>query len=125
MREQDVEELANVFAGTQKAVDLSAGAGDGDAGARPFWGGFRGGAGGWIAFDLVEPIGGLRGDYQAAVVAATVTNSLRGGKGKRLGLDDFLPFGDASTGGAGKRLLLGRRSRMRSRRLWSNRPSHR
>lgn len=49
----------------------------------------------WIAFDLVEPIGGLRGDYQAAVVAATVTNGLRGGKGKRLGLDDFLPFGDA------------------------------
>lgn len=49
----------------------------------------------WIAFDQVEPIGGLRGDYQAAVVAATVTNGLRGGKGKRFVLDDFLPFGDA------------------------------
>ena len=44
----------------------------------------------WMAFDLVDPIGGLRGDIQAAIVASTVANANRG-KGKALKPTDFIP----------------------------------
>ena len=37
----------------------------------------------WMAFDQVDPVGGRRGDYQAAVVASTVANANRG-KGQRV-----------------------------------------
>jgi len=45
----------------------------------------------WMAFDAVEPIGGRRGDVQAAVVASTMANIWRGKDGKALGVQDFLP----------------------------------
>ncbi len=44
----------------------------------------------WMAFDVVEPIGGRRSDYQAAIVASTVANANRG-KGRPLKPDDFIP----------------------------------
>ena len=43
----------------------------------------------WMAFDRVEPIGGRRSDYQAAIIASTVANANRH-KGGRLP-DDFIP----------------------------------
>ena len=45
----------------------------------------------WIAFDIVEPIGGKRGDIQAAIIAATVANANRGKLGKALQPADFIP----------------------------------
>lgn len=44
----------------------------------------------WMAFDRVEPIGGRRSDFQAAIIASTVANSNRG-KGRALKPDDFVP----------------------------------
>jgi hypothetical protein len=44
----------------------------------------------WMAFDLVEPIGGRRSDYQAAIIASTVANANRG-KGRVLQVNDFIP----------------------------------
>jgi hypothetical protein len=44
----------------------------------------------WMAFDLVEPIGGRRSDFQAAIIASTVANVNRG-KGRVLKPDDFIP----------------------------------
>ena len=44
----------------------------------------------WMAFDLVEPIGGRRSDYQAAIIASTVANANRG-KGRAMNPDDFIP----------------------------------
>jgi hypothetical protein len=45
----------------------------------------------WTAFDLVEPIGGRRGDYQAAIVASTVVNVNRRKGGKVAKVSDFVP----------------------------------
>src|SRR5574343_716546 len=45
----------------------------------------------WAAFALEEPIGGRRGDYQAAVVASTIAAVNRRKGGKNLSLDDFVP----------------------------------
>lgn len=44
----------------------------------------------WMAFDRVEPIGGRRSDYQAAIIASTVANANRH-KGRALKPDDFIP----------------------------------
>ena len=44
----------------------------------------------WAAYDKLDPIGGVRGDIQAGIVAATVYNSNRG-KGKVLSAKDFMP----------------------------------
>ncbi len=45
----------------------------------------------WMAFDLVEPIGGRRGDIQAAIVASTIANVNRGKGKKALQPADFIP----------------------------------
>jgi hypothetical protein len=48
----------------------------------------------WMVYEKVAgPLGGRRGDMQAAVVAMTVANVNRG-KGKPARLDDFLPEWD-------------------------------
>ncbi len=46
----------------------------------------------WIAYDSLEPVGALRGDVQAALVAATVANCHRASKSKPFRIADFLPF---------------------------------
>lgn len=58
----------------------------------------------WMAFDRVEPFGALRGDYQAALVAATIANGFRSGKGKRLSVEDFL----LNFGGEAKQAVVDR-----------------
>jgi hypothetical protein len=44
----------------------------------------------WMAFDLVEPIGGKRGDIQAAVVASTIANVNRGRSTRPYEVQDFI-----------------------------------
>ncbi len=44
----------------------------------------------WKAFDLIDPIGGYRGDANAAMVAYTVARS-QSGKKSGLKVTDFLP----------------------------------
>lgn len=46
----------------------------------------------WMIFDRLEPIGGLRGDYQAAVIASTVANVNRGKNRRALKIEDFMLF---------------------------------
>lgn len=46
----------------------------------------------WMAYEQVTgPLGSERGDFQAALLATVVANSLKGKKGRRLRLKDFLP----------------------------------
>lgn len=46
----------------------------------------------WMAFAQIEgPFWDQRGDYQAAIIAATVANALSGRRGKRYKPEDFLP----------------------------------
>lgn len=45
----------------------------------------------WMAFDLVDPIGGRRGDIQAAVVASTLANVWRGKETNAFEIGDFIP----------------------------------
>jgi len=45
----------------------------------------------WMAFDLIEPIGGRRGDVHAGIVASTVANALSG-KNRRFKVEDFIVF---------------------------------
>lgn len=50
----------------------------------------------WQAFDLLSPIGGPRGDWQAAAVAASIFNARLLGTGKEVPVADFLlKFGKA------------------------------
>lgn len=50
----------------------------------------------WAAFDLVEPFGGKRGDFQAGIVAATIHNySGHATKGKSP--FDYMPFYQTAT----------------------------
>ncbi len=45
----------------------------------------------WMAYERVAgPLGGARGDQQAAVVASTVANAMRS-KGRAYKVDDFVP----------------------------------
>ncbi|WP_083828978.1 DUF4035 domain-containing protein [Parafrankia sp. EUN1f] len=45
----------------------------------------------WAAYEQVNgPLGPLRGDYQAALIAATITNMLAGKKAGQKKLNDFL-----------------------------------
>ncbi|WP_076784714.1 phage tail assembly protein T [Parafrankia discariae] len=45
----------------------------------------------WAAYEQVHgPLGPVRGDYQAALIAATITNMLASKKGVRKKLADFL-----------------------------------
>lgn len=56
----------------------------------------------WMAFFRLEgPAGGRRGDYHAALVAATVANVFRGKGGRPLKPEDFLLRFD----GGGRRAL--------------------
>jgi len=45
----------------------------------------------WLAFAGLEPLGDARGDLQAAIIAATVANMLRGKDSKPVGIEDMLP----------------------------------
>ncbi len=47
----------------------------------------------WMAFDRVEPIGGRRGDYQTAMLAALLANIYRDPKAHRrpYAVQDFVP----------------------------------
>lgn len=47
----------------------------------------------WMAYESLEgPLDPLwRGDYQAAVVATTVANAMRGKRGRKARIEDFLP----------------------------------
>lgn len=48
----------------------------------------------WQAYYRMDPWGGARGDYHAAIVACTVANAMRG-KGPPAKLDEFLlKFGE-------------------------------
>lgn len=52
----------------------------------------------WTAFDVVEPIGGRRGDIQAAVVASTVANIWRKQGSSAFEPADFIPDYGAGVG---------------------------
>ena len=47
----------------------------------------------YIAFDQVEPIGDIRSDAAAGVIASTIANCHRS-KGKAFSPIDFMPFAD-------------------------------
>ena len=52
----------------------------------------------WLAFAGLEPLGDARGDLQAAIIAATVANMLRGKDSQPVSIEDMLPhFDDAET----------------------------
>jgi hypothetical protein len=46
----------------------------------------------WVAFYSIDPFGDQRGDLQAAIVAATVSNRLRNKTEKPAQPIDFMPF---------------------------------
>lgn len=46
----------------------------------------------WVAFDAVEPIGGLRGDINAALICTLLANINRKRGSKALKVEDFLLF---------------------------------
>lgn len=52
----------------------------------------------WMAFDRVEPIGELRADFRAGLVAATVANVHRGRGRQAFTPADFMPFLDRRPG---------------------------
>ena len=45
----------------------------------------------WMAFDAIEPIGGARGDIQAAIISATIANGNRARGTKPIPVADFIP----------------------------------
>lgn len=45
----------------------------------------------WLVYDQIEPLGESRGDYQAAIVAATIANVNRSKGQKPYSPADFLP----------------------------------
>lgn len=48
----------------------------------------------WMAFDSLEPIGDLRGDYQAGVIASVVANSTPRKRGAKIFQPaDFMVYG--------------------------------
>lgn len=55
----------------------------------------------WAAFDRLEPIGGRRGDWHAALVATTIANVNRG-KRRPWRLDEFLLFAGRARSAAAK-----------------------
>ena len=46
----------------------------------------------WLAFHRLEPIGGVRGDYQAALIASTIANVHRAKGRPAHKVQDFLMF---------------------------------
>lgn len=46
----------------------------------------------WQAFDRLEPVGEIRGDVRAGIIAAVIANAHRGRKGKAATPADFMPF---------------------------------
>ncbi len=51
----------------------------------------------WQAFDKIEPIGGVRGDWQAASICSTLVNVAaiqRGGKYRSRPVDWLMEYGD-------------------------------
>lgn len=46
----------------------------------------------WTVYDRLEPIGGRRGDFQAALIATTIANVNRGKNRAPYNLRDFLMF---------------------------------
>tara|TARA_Y100000310_G_scaffold345359_1_gene464118 strand:- start:3952 stop:4218 length:267 start_codon:yes stop_codon:yes gene_type:complete len=47
----------------------------------------------WAAYHSIEPIGGMRGDLQAGIVASTIANVNRGKDTKSFSPSDFMPIG--------------------------------
>lgn len=45
----------------------------------------------WIAYNECSPIGEWRADHRAAMVACTMANVMRGKKGRRARMKDFMP----------------------------------
>lgn len=50
----------------------------------------------WCAFDRIEPIGALRGDVQAGVIASTVANVNRGKNTRAYTPADFMLYSKTS-----------------------------
>ena len=49
----------------------------------------------WAAFDKIHPIGGVRDDINAGIVAATIANCHRGKGQRAFSAGDFIPdYGD-------------------------------
>ncbi len=48
----------------------------------------------WIAYAEIDPFGGVRGDINAGVIAATIANVNRDPKKRRkaFAIEDFMPF---------------------------------
>ncbi len=47
----------------------------------------------WAAYHSIEPIGGVRADLQAGIVASTIANVNRGKNSKPFSPIDFMPVG--------------------------------
>lgn len=45
----------------------------------------------WLAYNELDPIGSGRGDWRAAMVACTISNAMRGKRGRRAKVRDFMP----------------------------------
>lgn len=45
----------------------------------------------WAAYVEIEPVGGLRGDMHAAIIASTIANANRRKSGKRIKPSEFIP----------------------------------
>lgn len=43
----------------------------------------------WLAYNKIDPIGGVRGDYHAALIASTVAKA-NSSKGRRIRMEDFV-----------------------------------
>ena len=48
----------------------------------------------WAAYHAMEPIGAVRGDVQAGIIASTIANVNRGKHSKTYGPADFMLFGN-------------------------------
>ena len=48
----------------------------------------------YMALEMLEPMGPVRGDIQAAIVASTIANCHRSKGSRPFGVRDFLPFSD-------------------------------
>jgi hypothetical protein len=58
----------------------------------------------WIAFDRIEPIGEIRGDVQAGIVASVIANVNRAKGGRTFKPLDFMPFADKPPADEGRNL---------------------
>jgi len=45
----------------------------------------------WMAYNTCSPIGEWRADHRAAMIACTMANVMRGKKGRRARMKDFMP----------------------------------